>query len=138
MAKHGHGRLGRTHMEDVDRLGEPARAELDNYLRRVLHRTVPVGGAWSPLDADQVFATLATFGLKLEDRGLMADATVTADINNHNIATIKRLQNWGRHFYSGKTGQFKAYWDGSAVETLVELARYRGLFNDDGFLTATT
>lgn len=136
MKKNGHGRLGRTHMEDVDLLVETARAELDSYLRRTIHLLVPVGGAYCSIDADKVFATLSTFGLRLEDRGLMADVTVFDDSKNYDTATIRRLQNFGRHYYTAKTYKYQCYWNGFAIETLVELARYRGLFGVDGFLTA--
>lgn len=103
MKKNGHGRLGRTHMEDVDRLIDTARSELDNYLRRTIHLMAPVGGAYSTVDADKVFATLSTFGLRLEDRGPMADATVLDDSKNYDTATIRRLQNLGRHYYTAGT-----------------------------------
>ncbi|KAL0639043.1 hypothetical protein Q9L58_001925 [Maublancomyces gigas] len=136
MKKNGHGRLGRTHMEDVDLLVETARAELDSYLRRTIHLIAPVGGANTTIDADKVFATLSTFGLRLEDRSPMADGTVFDDSKNHDTATIRRLQNFGRHYYTARTGKYECYWNGFAIETLVELARYRGLFGADGFLTA--
>lgn len=137
MKKNGHGRLGRTHMEDVDLLVETARTELDSYLRRTIHLIVPVGGGYCSIDADKVFATLSTFGLRLEDRSPMADVTIFDDSKNHDTATIRRLQNFGRHFYTAKTGKYEYYWNGFAIETLLELARYRGLFGADGFLTAT-
>lgn len=138
MAKNGHGRLGRTHMEDVDRMNETARIELDNYLRRTIQNKVPVGIGYSDIGADQVFATLSTFGLRLEDRGLMVDAPVLPDGELINTGTIRRLQNYARHYYTARTNKFEVYWEASAIETLVELARYRGLWAADGFLTAAT
>lgn len=136
MAKYGRGRLGRTHMEDVDQLAEPVRAELDCYLRRTIHKTFPVGGAYCTIDADKVFAMLTTFGLRMEDRGPMADATVFDDSKNYDTATIRRMQNFGRHYFTAKTNKYEDYWKGLAIETLIEVARYRGLFGSDGFLTA--
>lgn len=136
MAKNGHGRLGRTHMEDVDRLRESVRAELDSYLRRAIHKTFPVGAGYCTLNSDQVFATLAAFGLRLEDRGPMADGIVFPDNENCHTATVSRLQNFARHYYTARTNKYEVYWEASAMETLIELARYRGLVNDDGFLIA--
>lgn len=136
MAKNGHGRLRRTHMEDVDRLGEAARNELDSYLRRTIHKTAPVGIAFCGINADQVFATLSTFGLRMEDRGPLADVTVFNDGSNLNTATMQRLQNYSRYYYIATTSKYECYWKGSALETLIELARYRGLWDADGFLTA--
>lgn len=136
MKKNGHGRLGRTHMEDVDRLVETARSELDSYLRRTLHLMAPVGGGYCTPDPDKVFATLSTFGLRLEDRGPMTDVTVLDDSKNLDTATIRRLQSHCRHYYTGRTNKYTDYWKGSAIETLVELARYRGLFGADGFIIA--
>lgn len=134
MAKNSQGRLGRTHMEDVDHLSESVRTELDNYLRRMIHRTVPVGGGYCSFDTDQVFATLATFGLRLEDRDPMADVTVFDDSKNHDTATIRRLQNFARHYYAVEMGKYERYWRALALETLIQLARYRGLFGADGFV----
>lgn len=119
-------------------MGKTARMELDNYLRRTIQNKVPVGGGYSEIGADQVFATLSTFGLRLEDRGLMADAPVFLDGDNINVGTIRRLQNYARHYYTARTNKFEVYWEASAIETLVELARYRGLWAADGFLTPAT
>lgn len=136
MKMNGHGRLGRTHMEDVDRLPEAARNELDIFLRRTIKSTVPVGGSFSANNPDAVFATLSAFGLRLENRGLLADVTLLSDSANHNKPTIARLQNMCAYWYTDNSSSFDNYWRASAIETLIELARYRGLFGNDGFLKA--
>ncbi|KAL0631992.1 hypothetical protein Q9L58_009143 [Maublancomyces gigas] len=134
MKKNGHGRLGRTHMEDVDRLPDSARSELDIFLRRTILKMLPVSGGYSAIDADAVFAALSSFGLRLENRNPLADVTVFGD--SCDKTTIERLQNFCAHFYTASTNNFASYWRASAMETLIELARYRGLFGNDGFLKA--
>lgn len=125
------GRLGRTHMAEVDQLSAPALQELDCYLRRTIHKTVAVDCAYVDLNHDNVFAALAVFGLRLEDRGIMADATIFTDTPVRSQRA--RLQNWGA-LNLRRGSNYDAYWKGSAMETLVELARYRGLFDDEGWL----
>lgn len=134
MKKKGHGRLGRTHMDDVDGLPETARKELDTYLRRTITTTVPPGGGYTAINTDAVFATLSAFGLGLEDRNSLADVVVFNDADHQSKPTIARLQNFAAHYYAASTNKFEKYWKGSALETIIELARYRGLFGDDGFL----
>lgn len=136
LKKKGHGRLGRTHMDDVDGLPETARNELDTYLRRIITATVPPGGGYTAINTDAVFATLSAFGLGLEDRTSLADVVVFNDSSFQNRPTIARLQNYAAHYYSGSTNKFDKYWKASAMETIIELARYRGLFGGDGFLKA--
>lgn len=134
MKKNGRGRLGRTHMEDVNRLPDSARSELDIFLRRTILAMLPVGGSYTEINTDAVFAALSAFGLRLEDRNPLADVTVFND--SCNKTTIERLQNFCAHFYTASTNNFASYWRASAMETLIELARYRGLFGNDGFLKA--
>lgn len=127
------GRLGRTHMVDVDQMSAPVKKELDCYLRRTIHKMFPVGGAYLPINQDIVFATLAVFGLRLEDRGPMADVTIYSDPQHQDKPALSRMQNFGS-MYLRYGGTCDSYWKGSAMETLIELARYRGLFNSEGFL----
>lgn len=127
------GRLGRTHMLEVDRMSEPARKELDCYLRRTINKMFPVGGNYVTINQDTVFATLAVFGLRLEDRGPLADVTIFDDWKNQDKSSISRMQNWSA-LYHRRGDNYDEYWKGSAMETLVEVARYRGLFNSKGFL----
>lgn len=134
MKRKGHGRLGRTHMDDVDRLPETARSELDTYLRRTINAIVPVGSTHGTINADAVFATISAFGLGLEDRHSLADVVIFNDADHENAPAIARLRNSSAHYYSASTNIFEKYWKGSALETIIELARYRGLFGDDGFL----
>lgn len=125
-----HGRLGRTHMVDVDRMGDPARKELDCYLRREIHGMFPVAGAYLKITPNTVFATLSAFGLRLEDRGPLADVKIFVDADHTSRPTLTRLRNFSAHYFN-HSGE---YWQASAMETLIELARYRGLFKTDGFL----
>lgn len=127
------GRLGRTHMLEVDLMFVPARMELDCYLRRTIHKMFPVGGTYVTINPDTVFAALAVFGLRLEDRGPLADVTIYNDQNNVDKPSISRMQNWCA-LYLRRGDNYNDYWRGSAMETLIELARYRGLFNSEGFL----
>lgn len=127
------GRLGRTHMLDVDRMSGSARKELDCYLRRTIHNSFPVGGDYVPVNQDTVFATLAVFGLRLEDRGAMADVTIYNDTPTPVRSHLSRMQNFGA-LYFRRGESYDCYWKGSAIETLVELARYRGLLNSEGYL----
>lgn len=127
------GRLGRTHMFDVDRMSVTAKMELDCYLRRTIHKMFPVGGTYVKISPDTVFATLSVFGLRLENRGPLADVTVFNDRTDLGISSISRMQNWCA-LYLRRGDNYDDYWRGSAMETLIELARYRGLFNSDGFL----
>ncbi|KAL0632095.1 hypothetical protein Q9L58_009027 [Maublancomyces gigas] len=128
-----HGRLGRTHMVDVDHMLDSSKKELDCYLRRTINALFPVRGMYKKVDYDTVFATLSAFGLRLEDKGPMADVTIFSDSLNQEATTMARLQNLGA-YYLTNTGTFENYWKSSALETLIELARYRGLFGVDGFL----
>lgn len=125
------GRLGRTHMAEVDKLSPTALLELDCYLRRTIHRAIPVDGAYGEINADNVFAALAVFGLRLEDRGAMADVTVFDDTPTR--SQMARMQNLGA-LYLRRGNKYDYYWKGSAMETLVELACYRGLWDADGFV----
>lgn len=43
------------------------------------------------------------------------------------------LQNVGAHYLTN-SGTFENYWKSSAMETVIELVKYRGLFGVDGFL----
>lgn len=125
-----HGRLGRTHMVDVDQMGDPAKKELDCYLRREIHELFPVNTGHKGVTPGVVFATLSAFGLRLEDRGPLADVKIFMDNDHTNKPTLTRLQNFSAHFFTS-SGE---YWKASALETLIELARYRDLFTADGFL----
>lgn len=128
-----HGRLGRAHMADVDRMLDAAKKELDCYLRRTIRVMLPVGGNYTEVNPDTLFATLSAFGLRLEDRGPLADVTIFTDAARTEAPTINRLQNWSAFYYTNN-GTYGSYWRGSAMETLLELARYRGLFDAGGFL----
>lgn len=128
------GRLGRTHMVDVDQMSVPVKKELDCYLRRTIHKMFPVGSVYVTIDQDTVFATLAVFGLRLEDRGTMADVQIYSDEKHQDKPPLSRMQNYGS-MYLRNGGNWDNYWKGSAIETLIELARYRGLFNGEGFLS---
>lgn len=127
------GRLGRTHMVDVDQLSTTVKNELDCYLRRTIHKMFPVGGVYVTINQDTVFTTLAVFGLRLEDRGPMADVAIYSDAKYQDKPPLSRMQNYGA-MYLRNGGNCDNYWRGSAMETLIELARYRGLFNSKGFL----
>lgn len=128
-----HGRLGRTHMAEVDALPAAALTELDSFLRRKLYQIYPRGGSYSPPEVDTIFASLATLGLQLEDRSPYADLPNFTDHNTKDAATLWRGRQWAGWFYS-RDASYVDYWKGYAVETLLELARYRGLFDDEGFL----
>lgn len=121
-------------MTEVDQLSEPVKKELDCYLRRTIHKMFPVGASYVTIEKDTVFATLAVFGLRLEDRGAMADANIFKDEDNKNKPALSRMQNYGAH-YLRRGDNCDDYWRGSAMETLIELARYRGLFNSEGLLS---
>ncbi|RPB07372.1 hypothetical protein P167DRAFT_540185 [Morchella conica CCBAS932] len=128
-----HGRLGRTHMVDVDALPATALSELDCLLRRKLHASYPRARDRLTPDVDTIFASLAALGLRLEDRGAYADLPAIHDLGTlRNTPTIKRVINsaawWTTH------EKYADYWQGLVLETLVELARYRGLFDDEGYL----
>lgn len=128
-----HGRLGRTHMVDVDKLCHSAREELDNYLRRTIKAMLPVNGQYTEIIPDRIFGALSTFGLRLEDRGQLADVNIFLDSGNIEKPTLTRLRNWSACYYRSNSA-YGGYWKASAMETLIELARYRGLFGADGFL----
>lgn len=134
MFKKGHGMLGRTHMSDVDRLPASALAELDRYLRRTILAMVPVGAVFGGIDADVVFATLSAFGLSLEDRDPLFNGPLFIDNKNTNKGTLQRLQNYCTNLYTGSNTNFVNYWKALAMETLFQVAIYRGLFGTDGFL----
>lgn len=132
--KNWHGRLGRTHMVDVDRMSALVKAELDNYLRRTIRAMFPIGGNYADITPDVIFATLSAFGLRLEDRGALADVSIFGDSTDLQLPTIARLENYSAHYYTNTSGKFLHYWKASAMETLIELARYRGLFTAEGFV----
>lgn len=129
-----HGRLGRTTIAEVDRMLPVAREELDRYLHRTIKLMFPVGTVFAGCIADPVFATLAAFGLRLEDRGAFADGPIFTDAEHAHKPTTVRLQNYTAHFYAASTEKFEQYWKALAMETLFELARYRGLLTAEGFL----
>lgn len=128
-----HGRLGRTHMVEVDKMCHSAREELDIYLRRTIKAMLPVNESYTEIVPDKIFGALSTFGLRLEDRGQLADADVFLDSSNTSKPTLTRLRNWDACYYRSGSA-YREYWKASAMETLIELARYRGLFGADGFL----
>ncbi|KAI5847986.1 hypothetical protein DFP73DRAFT_543804 [Morchella snyderi] len=131
--KNWHGRLGRTHMADVDALSATALSELDCLIRRKLHANFPRGHGSVAPDADTIFASLAALGLRLEDRGAYADLPIANDNNElKDKPTIRRATNHAAWYIS--KGDWADYWRGVAQETMVELAKYRGLFDDEGFL----
>lgn len=129
-----HGRLGRTTMAEVDRMLPVTREELDRYLHRTIKLLFPVGTVYPGLHADPVFATLAAFGLRLEDRGNFAAGPIFSDAEHTHKPTTVRLQNYASHYYAASTRDFEQYWKASAMETVFELARYRGLLTGEGFL----
>lgn len=131
-----HGRLGRAHMVDVDRMLPSGRQELDRYLHRTIKAMFPVGGGYTTINSDTTFATLSAFGLRMEDRGPLAGVSIFADPTDLQKPTIARLQNYAAAYYTTGTGKFGDYWKALAMETLIELARYRGLFTVEGFLKA--
>lgn len=136
LMKNWHGRLGRTHMVDVDQMSVTARTELDIYLRRTITGILPVGGSDTPIQPDIVFATLSAFGLRLEDRGSLANVTIFNDGDDLQRPTTERLDNFCAHYYTNGSNNFGNYWRASAMETVIHLARYRGLFTAAGFLKA--
>lgn len=120
-------------MVDVDALPATALSELDCLLRRKLHACYPRFRDESAPDVDAIFASLATLGLRLEDRGAYADLPVIGDtVTLRNTPTIKRGMNSVALFATYEDSAL--YWKGVVLETLVELARYRGLFDDEGYL----
>lgn len=129
----GNGRIGRTHRADVDQLLDSAKKELDCYLRRTIKNIIPVNAKYAEVNPDQVFATLSAFGLRLEDRGLLADVALFEDKIHQGRPTVRRLENFAAYYYTPGSG-FERYWRASAIETVLGLARYRGLFNPEGFL----
>ncbi|KAI5836979.1 hypothetical protein DFP73DRAFT_620564 [Morchella snyderi] len=126
-----HGRLGRALMADVDALPDWALFELDCLLRRKLHAILPWGGGYAAPDADMIFASLAALGLRLQDRGAYADVPVLDDGTLLDQPTLRRGTNVAAWYAS--RGMWGEYWQGM-VETVLELARYRGLFDDEGFV----
>lgn len=138
MSKHGQGMLGRTNMSDVDRLLPSVRAELDRYLRRTILAITPVGAVFGGINSDVVFATLSAFGLCLEDRDPLFNGPLFIDNNNTNTGTLRRLQNYCTNLYTGSNTNFANYWKALAMETLYQVAKYRGLFGVDGFLVPAT
>lgn len=120
-------------MVDVDALPATALSELDCLLRRKLHACYPRAHDKSAPDVDAIFASLATLGLRLEDRGAYADLPVIHDTATlRNTPTIKRAMNSAAWFTTND--ESAGYWEGVVLETLVELARYRGLFDNEGYL----
>lgn len=119
-------------MVDVDALPATALSELDCLLRRKLHAIFPRGGAYIEADADTIFASLAALGLRLEDRGAYADLPIVNSDTLKDHPTIRRgLNKFSWYISKGKWGE---YWKAVVLETLVELARYRGLIDDEGFV----
>lgn len=119
-------------MVEVDALPAAALSELDCLIRRKLHANFPRGGANVAPNADTIFASLAALGLRLEDRGAYADLPIANDEALKDAPMLRRGVNHAAWYINkGNSGD---YWKGVAQETLVELARYRGLFDDEGFL----
>lgn len=112
---------------------DSSKKELDCYLRRTMNAMFPIRGDHKPITPDTVFATLSAFGLQLEDRGSMADVTIFNDSENLGATTMVRLQNVGAHYLTN-WGTLENYWKSSVMETVIELAKYRGLFRVDGSL----
>ncbi|RPB09970.1 hypothetical protein P167DRAFT_607640 [Morchella conica CCBAS932] len=131
--KNWHGRLGRTHMVDVDALPAAALSELDCLIRRKLHANFPRGKPNVAPDADTIFASLAALGLRLEDRGAYADLPIANDTETLLDKPMLRRGTNHAAWYVNK-GNYMDYWRGVVQETLIELARYRGLFDEEGFL----
>lgn len=131
-----HGRLGRTTMGEVDRMLPGAREELDRYIIRTIKHMFPVGTVFAGCVPDPIFATLAAFGLRLEDRGAYAEGPIFSDVDHVHKPITVRLKNYSAHYYSATTGKFTEYQKALAMETLFELARYRGLLTEEGFLKA--
>jgi hypothetical protein len=120
-------------MVDVDALPATALSELDCLIRRKLLANFPRGKPNVAPDADTIFASLAALGLRLEDRGAYADLPIANDSDTLKDApTLRRGVNHAAWYYSKEN--YGEYWQGVVQETLVELARYRGLFDDEGFL----
>lgn len=121
-------------MVDVDSLSATALSELDCLVRRKLSAIYPpgLGKVESAVDADTIFASLAALGLRLENRAAYADIRCVGGDSLRDAPTVKRVRNsvaW--HTTHGNYGD---YWHGFALETLMELGKYRGLFDDEGFL----
>lgn len=129
-----HGRLGRTHMVEVDALPATALTELDSFLRRKLQAILPKGESRQTPDADSIFGCLAALGIRLEDRGRYNDFKVVDEASMKQDSTAKRARHLTAYYYANRAFTHGGYWPGFALETLVELARYRGLFDDEGFL----
>ncbi|KAI5839435.1 hypothetical protein DFP73DRAFT_634625 [Morchella snyderi] len=129
-----HGRLGRAHMADVDALPTAALMELDGLVRRKLRGLFPPGAACTySLNADETFGGLAALGLRLENRDrymcqIFADGSLLKD------STSKRARNLAEYYYANEKYAHNEYLRGFLIETLVELGRYRGLFDDEGSL----
>lgn len=121
-------------MVDVDRMFPSARTELDIYLNRTIKALFPINGGYTIVNPDTTFATLSAFGLRLEDRGPLGDGAIPNDDTIEDESTILRMKNHAAFDYTYGTRKFEQYWRASALETLVELARYRGLFSEEGFL----
>ncbi|KAI5844676.1 hypothetical protein DFP73DRAFT_631898 [Morchella snyderi] len=129
-----HGRLGRAHMVDVDALPPAALMELDSLLRRKLQCIFPHGAVHNVVDAENIFACLASLGLRLEDRTRYVDARLVGDDTICSDSTVKRARTLSAFYHANLKMKHEGYWRGFVLETLVELARYRGLFDDDGYL----
>lgn len=123
-------------MVDVDRMLPSGRQELDRYLHCTIKAMFPVGGGYTMINSDTTFATLSAFGLRMEDRGPLAGVSLFTDATDLQKSTVSRLQNFAAYYYTSSTEDFGDYWKAMAMETLIELARYRGLFTVEGFLKA--
>ncbi|KAH0604942.1 uncharacterized protein H6S33_004924 [Morchella sextelata] len=130
-----HGRLGRAHMADVDALTPPTLMELDSLVRRKLQSFFPHGAMHSTnIEPDHIFACLAALGLRLEDRPRYVGFPIVGGDTIVNDSTDKRARQLTAFFYANQTLADSGYWRGALLETLLEIARYRGLFDNEGFL----
>lgn len=123
-------------MADIDALPTTVLNELDCFLRRRLRGIFPRGAAYSMPDAEDVFAKLATLGVRLDERTRYVEYPTVSDDKVLNEGTIKRARHLVAYCYANMNFTRTGYLRGCALETLTELARYRGLFDDDGFVMA--
>lgn len=121
-------------MVDVDALPPAALMELDGLVRRKVRTLFPTGAACTySLNADETFGGLAALGLRLENRDrymcqILGDGHLLKD------STTKRARNLAEYYYANEKYTHNEYMRGFLIETLVELGKYRGLFDDDGSL----
>lgn len=121
-------------MVDIDRMFPSARTELDRYLNRTIETPPPIGSGYTSINPDIIFATLAAFGLRLQDRGSLSEEAIPNDDTIMQKSTILSMKNHAASEYTYGTRRIEQYWRGSALETLVKLARHHGLFNEERFL----